>query len=328
MHRLLIKKTQNNTAWVFPGQSSQEIGMGLDLQAYPFARARLEQAQKILGWSVTEACQNKDKLSSTLYTQPCLYVIETLLADLMGKEGYKPTLVAGYSMGEYAAIYTAGALDFVTGLQIIKRRAELMQQSPKGKMVALIGCNQEQLAEKIIQTPNVWQMNDDLNVAIVSGSIQGVNSLIDKVNVRRVIPLNVSCAFHTPLMLKAAAEFQEILDSVVFEPIKIPVLSSIDLIPTLDITQVKNNLIRQIYYPVKWRAISLYLPSQGIKEVVEIGPGQDLVKQMKRNCPELTYRNVNSLNTLKNQTHNSKSESRHLLRHLPGVVITSGFCNF
>ena len=216
MVNLDIQKIKNNTAWVFPGQSSQKLGMGLDLLAYPFARAKFNQAEKILGWSVTEVCKDSKKLSRTLYTQPCLYVIETLLTELMFQEGYQPCLVAGYSLGEYPALYAAGAFDFERGLRLIKRRAELMDSSPTGKMVALIGFDREELKAKIANTPNVWLINDDLSIAIISGIPKGIQSLLDKVKVKRTISLKVSCAFHTPLMAKAAVEFQEILESVPF----------------------------------------------------------------------------------------------------------------
>ena len=299
MLNLHIQKIKNNTAWIFPGQSSQKVGMGLDLLAYSFARAKFKRAEEILGWSVTEVCQDPKKLSRTLYTQPCLYVIETLLAELVQKEGYKPSIVAGYSLGEYAAIHTAGAFDFETGLHLIKFRAQLMDRSPEGRMVALIGCNIKEVETQIRHTPNVWRMNDDLNIAIISGTIRGVKSLLDKVEAKRIVPLKVSCAFHTPLMAEAAAEFQEIIESVDFKQLTIPMISSTELVPTLDIASLKNSLIQQMYQPVRWRAISLLLATQGIKEVVEIGPGKDLIKQMQRNCPQFKFASVNNPNTPK-----------------------------
>ncbi len=292
MESLDIQKTKDNIAWVFPGQSSQKVGMGLDLLADPFAKARFQQAEQILGWSVPKVCQNKDKLYCTLYTQPCLYVVETILAELMRKEGSKPKLVAGYSLGEYAAMYTAGAFDFETGLYLIKRRGELMSCSPKGKMVALIGFEPDQLEQQILHTPNVWRGNDDLTVAIISGTCEAVESLLAKVEAKHVIPLNVSCAFHTPLMAAAAAEFEQILDSISFDSLEIPVLSSTELVPTVDIARLKKSLIQQIFQPVKWRAISLSIANQGIKEVVEIGPRKDLTKQMKRICSSLAFTSI------------------------------------
>ncbi len=305
MQQLHIQENRDNIVWVFPGQSSQRLGMGLDLLAEPFARSKFQQAEQILGWSVPEACQNKGKLSCTLYTQPCLYVVLTLLVELMRKEGSKPNLVAGYSLGEYAAMYGAGAFDFETGLHLIKGRAELMNRAPKGIMVALIGFEPEQLAQQIGQTPNVWRVNDDLTVAIISGTFKAVELLLTKVEAKRVIPLNVNCAFHTPLMITAALEFQQILESIPFDSLEVPVLSSTELVPTVEIGRLKKSLIRQMCQPVKWRAISLSIADQGIKEVVEIGPGKELIRQMKQICPSLAFTNVSNLSTVRNRMESS-----------------------
>ena len=292
MRNLYIQQTKNNTnntAWVFPGQSSQKLGMESELLVYPFAQTRFQQAEQILGWSVAEVCQHQDKLSRTLYIQPCLYVVETLLAELMKRKGYRPKVLAGYSLGEYAAIYAAGGFDFETGLQLIKHRAEIMNRAPKGRMVALIGFEPEQLGQQILHAPNVWRVNDDLTVAIVSGIPKAVESLVAKVKAKRAIPLNVDSAFHTPLMVGAAAEFEQILESISFNSLEVPVLSSTELVPTVEIARLKKSLIRQMFQPIKWRAISLSIAAQGIKKVVEIGPGKDLTKQMKRICPGLDF---------------------------------------
>ncbi|MEM1309290.1 MAG: acyltransferase domain-containing protein, partial [Cyanobacteria bacterium P01_H01_bin.153] len=101
------------TAWVFPGQGSQSVGMGADLMTHAAGKARLAIADDILGWSVQAICQSTDdKVSSTLYTQPCLYVLESLLVDLLREQGHEPDVVAGHSLGEYGALYAAGAFDF------------------------------------------------------------------------------------------------------------------------------------------------------------------------------------------------------------------------
>ncbi len=301
MQNLNLKKIKNNMAWVFPGQGSQKVGMGLDLLAYPFARARFQQARHILGWSVPEVCQNHDQLSSTLYLQPCLYVVETLMVELMRQQGYQPDLVAGYSLGEYAAIYAAGAFDFETGLHLIKRRAELINRAPQGSMVALIGFDPEQLEQQILHTPNVWRVNDDLTLAILSGTVTAVKSFLAKVEAKGVIPLKVNCAFHTPLIAEETAEFQQVLESTPFNSLEVPVLSSTELVPTVEIAQLKKSLIKQMFQPVKWRAISLSIATQGIKEVVEIGPGKNLIRQMKQICPGLAFTNVSNLSTVKNR---------------------------
>jgi len=201
------------TAWVFPGQGSQAIGMGVDLLDLPFAKVKFEQASQILGWDVLEICQSQDdKLSRTFYTQPCLYVVESILADLLIERGNTPNLVAGHSLGEYVALYAAKVFDFDAGLRLVQRRAELMDNAQGGTMAALIGFDREQLERQIQQTPNVVLANDNSPAQVViSGTPEAVQDVLAQVKVKRAVPLNVSGAFHSPLMAAAAAEFQEVL---------------------------------------------------------------------------------------------------------------------
>ena len=126
-------------AWLFPGQGSQAIGMGNYLGGLPLAETKLAEAEQILGWSVTQKCNGDEaELSQTLYTQPCLYVVESILTDLLKEKGYRPDFVAGHSLGEYSALYAAGVFDFATGLALVKQRAILMNEADGGKMAALI----------------------------------------------------------------------------------------------------------------------------------------------------------------------------------------------
>ena len=296
VNTLPFKRNKNIIAWVFSGQSSQKLGMGLDLLSHPFARTRFKQAQKILNWSVLEACQDKDKLTCTLYTQPCLYVVQILLIDLLKQNGAElPDLLAGYSLGEYAALYAAEVFDFETSLYLIERRAQIMHRAPKGKMAALVGFDEEQLEQQLQHTANVWRVNDSSTTAIISGTATAVESLLTEIEVRRIITLPVRNAFHTPMMTEATAEFLPILESTPFNRAKIPLLSSVELTPTVEPTQLKQNLIQQMTQPVRWQALSLSMVEQGVNKVVEIGPGKDIISQMKRICPELILTNISTI---------------------------------
>lgn len=285
------------TAWVFPGQGSQAIGMGADLATEAKAKIKFEQAKEILGWDVLKICQSKeDKLSHTIYTQPSLYVVETILADLIRERGDEPNLVAGHSLGEYVALYVAGVFDFESGLNLVKRRAELMDSAAGGMMAALIGFNREQLDAEIQQTDDVVLANDNSPTQVViSGTPTAVEELLGKVKAKRIVKLNVSGAFHSPLMAPAAAEFQEILASVSFSDAQIPVLSNVEPIPATDASLLKNRLQQQMTGNVRWREISLQLPEEGIDKVVEIGPGKVLTGLIKRICPNLVLENISSL---------------------------------
>ncbi len=284
----------NKTAWVFPGQGSQVLGMGMDLVDLPSSQDKFAQAEEILGWSLTEVCQSDtdEKLSRTLYTQPCLYVIESILADIM-REKEKPNLVAGHSLGEYTALYVAGVFEWSVGLRLVKRRAEFMDSAAGGMMAALMNFDPEQLEKVVADTPDVVVANDNSpNQVVISGTPEAVQAVMSQVKAKRAIPLKVSGAFHSPLMATAATEFQEILASVEFQQAFVPVLSNVEPVPSVDADVLKQRLIKQITSPVRWREISLALPANNIERVVEIGPGTVLTGLIKRTCSNLILENV------------------------------------
>ncbi len=285
------------TAWVFPGQGSQKVGMGIGLLDLPSAKAKFEQANEILGWSVTEICQSEEeKLSQTLYTQPCLYVVESILADEMFAHSFQPDLVAGHSLGEYVALYVAGVFDFETGLKLVKKRAELMNNVTGGQMAALMGFDQKQLEEELQQTPGVVLANDNNSAQVViSGTPEAVEILLGKVKTKRAVKLNVSGAFHSPLMESASREFQQILEFVEFVDAKVPIISNFEPTPSQDAETIKQRLYQQMTNGVRWRETSLEMEKQGIEKVIEIGPGKVLSGLIKRTCSGLKLVNVSNL---------------------------------
>jgi len=282
------------TAWVFPGQGSQVTGMGIDLLDIATAKEKFAQAEAILGWSVIDICQSDaEQLLRTLYTQPSLYVVETILADLVRERGHQPDLVAGHSLGEYTALYVAGVFDWSVGLQLVKRRAELMDSVSGGMMAALMNFDREQLDMVIAKIPDVVLANDNSpGQVVISGTPDGVHEVMSQVKTKRAIPLKVSGAFHSPLIAAAATEFQEILDAVEFLPANVPVVSNVEPVPTVDAEILKQRLIQQMTSSVRWREISLLLPTQGIEEVIEIGPGNVLTGLIKRTSPGLSLKNI------------------------------------
>ncbi|KYC36218.1 malonyl CoA-ACP transacylase [Scytonema hofmannii PCC 7110] len=283
------------TAWIFPGQGSQSLGMGIDLLNLPSAKEKFAQAESILGWSVVEICQtNEEKLSRTLYTQPCLYVVESILADIL-QEKYSPDLVAGHSLGEYIALYVAGVFEWSDGLRLVKHRAELMDSAAGGMMAALMNFDREKLEKAIDENLDVVLANDNgPTQVVISGTPEAVQAVMSQVKAKRAIALNVSGAFHSPLMAEVAAEFQHMLDSVEFQPAKMPVLSNVDPVPSTDPDVLKQRLKQQMTGGVRWREIALALPGNGIERVVEIGPGNVLTGLIKRTCSGLVLENIRS----------------------------------
>ncbi|AFY66884.1 ACP S-malonyltransferase [Geitlerinema sp. PCC 7407] len=284
------------TAWVFPGQGSQATGMGADLVDLPVGQAKLAIAEDILGWSVSEVCSSDDaQLSRTLYTQPCLYVIESILVDLLREKGHQPALVAGHSLGEYVALYTAGVFSFEAGLRLVQRRAELMDSTSDGKMAALIGFDREALDQQLQQTPGVVLANDNnAGQVVISGTPEAVAHIMATVKAKRAVPLNVSGAFHSPLMAPAATEFQQVLDSVTFQDAQVPVLSNVEPLPATDGSVLRDRLSRQMTGSVRWRELSLQLAAEGVDRVIEVGPGKVLTGLIKRTCGDIALENISS----------------------------------
>jgi len=282
------------TAWVFPGQGAQTVGMGADLT--DVAAATLAEAEQILGKSVLEIVQNQDLLNDTRYTQPCLYVVECALADLLIAQGQKPDIVAGHSLGEYSALYVAGVFDFAAGLQLVKRRALLMSEASEGAMAALMGFNRDELDAKIAETEGVVLANDNnASQVVISGTPEAVDEVVAGIKTKRAVKLNVSGAFHSPLMANAAKAFSSVLNDVPFNDAAIPVMSNVDPAPETSAAVLKERLAQQMTGSVRWREISLELPTQGVETVVEIGPGKVLTGLIKRTCKGLDLQNVASV---------------------------------
>jgi [acyl-carrier-protein] S-malonyltransferase len=290
----LSSLNKKQMAWVFAGQGSQVLGMGKDLATVPLAQDRLRKAEKILGWSVLEVCDQEAKLLQTKYCQPTLFVITSILADLLKLKKIYPDYLAGYSLGEYIALYEAGVFDFATGLKLLKQRAEIMEQAPSGKMVAIIGCDRIDLEQLVLNIPNVEIINDDLSQYIISGSHTAVVAVISKIEAKKIIPLSVSKPFHTQLMRPAELAYQQILNLVPFNTATIPVLSNSDPIPTTNPLLLKERLCKHMTQKIRWRETSLLLHQKGVKKIVEISPSCVLTSQLKRTKFDFSLQNITS----------------------------------
>ncbi|MCA2641459.1 MULTISPECIES: ACP S-malonyltransferase [unclassified Microcystis] len=286
------------TAWIFPGQGSQALGMIGDLAESALGQERLEIAERILGWSVLKKCQgDEETLSRTLYTQPCLFVVESILADLLQEKGHFPDLVAGHSLGEYSALYAARVFNFETGLNLVQNRSRLMDAAEGGKMAALMKFDRTSLETVINQTENVVIANDNsAEQVVISGTPEAVDLVLGQVKVKRVMPLKVSGAFHSPLMENAAIQFQQILELVNFRSAKVPVISNVNPSqPITDAEELKSYLIQQMTSSVRWREIILKLLDVGVEKAIEVGPGKVLTGLIKRTVPAIELENISQL---------------------------------
>jgi trans-AT polyketide synthase, acyltransferase and oxidoreductase domains len=272
------------TAYVFPGQGSQTIGMGAHLfDAFPEITA---QADEILGYSIKELCLNDParRLGLTQYTQPALYVVNALMYYQKLKEtGKAPDYVAGHSLGEYNALLAAGVFDFGTGLRLVKRRGELMSAAVGGAMAAVIGLSGDKVAEVLRDSGmtgiDIANYNTPTQVVIAGrqADIAGAQAVFEAAGVGMYIPLNVSGAFHSRYMAEAKALFQAFLEPFDFRQPAIPIVSNVTARP-YTATDLKRNLVEQITSSVKWTESIRYLLAQGDVMFEELGPGNVLTK--------------------------------------------------
>lgn len=285
---------------MFPGQGSQVTGMGQDLLDIPSAKEKFDQASDILGWSVSDRCNGDiETLSQTRYTQPCLYVVEAAIADALKAQGKTPDYVAGHSLGEYVALYAAGVFDFKTGLELVEKRATLMNEASGGKMAALIGFKRDELTAALDKTDGVSLANDNSSAQVViTGEPDAVDTIMANVKAKRAIPLAVSGAFHSPYMADAATEFNKILTDAPFTDATIPVLSNTEPTATTDATDLKTRLIAQMTGSVRWRETMANFAGDGVTEAIEIGPGKVLTGLLKREHKAIALTNITGANGL------------------------------
>ena len=268
--------------FMFPGQGSQSLGMGAGLfERYPDLVA---EADEVLGYSIRELCLKdpEDKLKRTDFTQPALYVVDSLsyLAKVED-EKIKPDFVIGHSLGEYAALYAAGALDFTIGLKLVQKRGALMNEATGGGMAAILGMTGDAvasaLAELGVGSIDVANFNAP-GQTVISGpkaDIEAFAPQLKEKGARRVVILPVSGAFHSRYMKPAANEFEAFLAQFSFNSLKTPCIANCSAQMYTD-DSIGSNLVRQIYSSVRWVETIKSLRGQGADTFIEIGPGSVL----------------------------------------------------
>ena len=278
-----------NTAFLFPGQASQKIGMGLDLfQRSELGKKYYDLANDILDCDIQDISFNgpEEILKQTKYTQPAIYVVSVILGKLLLDKGFTPTVAAGHSLGEYSALTIGGAFNFRTGLKLVKCRAESMQTAGEiqnGTMAAIIGLSDDEIKSICGSCSNgnvvVPANYNSPGQVVISGEVSAVHLAMNKATeagARNVIRLNVSGAFHSPLMTPAREALAEILNSIEIRDTIIPVYLNVSAKPVTKRSDIRNGLISQLEKPVLWNKTITTMNKNKINKYVEIGPGRVL----------------------------------------------------
>ncbi len=267
---------------MFPGQGSQTKGMGIELFSY--FPEQIKQADEILGYSVKELCLDdpQQQLNNTEYTQPALYIVEALSFLARISEEPPPNYLIGHSLGEYAALFAAGVFDFGTGLKLVKKRGELMAKASGGGMLAVINLAEDRIKSLLqangLDSIDFANFNSPKQI-VLSGpaaDIARANEILAQ-EALMCVPLKVSGAFHSRYMQSAADEFKQFMESFQFSPLQIEVIANITAEPYTN-ERAKENLVKQITYPVRWTDTIRYLKNQGERIFIEVGPGNVLTR--------------------------------------------------
>jgi [acyl-carrier-protein] S-malonyltransferase len=303
---------EHNTAFVFPGQGSQVVGMGRDIaEKYPVARRVFDDIDAALGYSISRLCFEgpEDQLKLTENTQPAILAVSSAMHAVLEEHGAtRRDLVAGHSLGEYSAIVSVGGLTPAEAATIVHLRGKFMQDAVPvgtGGMAALIGPSIEEvrsICEEAAQGEVVAVANINApGQIVIAGTKDGIDRAIAIAKgrgVRRALPLPVSAPFHCELMKPAEERLRPVLDDANLKDLWYAVISNVDASPIGTATAVRNALLRQVASPVRWVESVERMVAMGVKRFVEIGPGAVLTGLIKRIATDVELINVYDVKTL------------------------------
>jgi [acyl-carrier-protein] S-malonyltransferase len=287
------------TAFLFPGQGAQSVGMGRDVsEKYNAAAAVFEKADKILGYSVSDICFNgpEDKLNSTVFSQPAIFTMSAAVLEVIrsiAADSAKPDVCAGLSLGEYTALYAAGRISFEDGLKLVQKRGEAMQEAADasdGGMVSVLKLDDDKL-EQVISEASQGELLTAANFncpgqIVLSGSTgacERAAKLAEQYGALKAVTLKVAGAFHSSMMQPAADKLAEALkDCDIAESSQVPVIANVNAEYYTDAASVRDGLCRQLTQSVLYQKCVERLIADGCENFYEIGPGRVLTGLMKK----------------------------------------------
>jgi len=313
--------TSTPVAWIFPGQGSQVVGMGKELaDRYESAARVFEEANEAVGVDLRALCFNgpQDELDRTANTQPAL--VATSIAAMRAAEEAsggplpEPTVVLGHSLGEFSALVAGGALALADAVRLVRTRGELMQTAdPVGAMAAVIGVDAYAVARALIGTHVVVANDNAPGQVVISGpraELARAAEDLKNIGAKRVIPLRVSAAFHSPAMQTAAPRLRQAIDVTPFRALRYRLIANVDAKVHEHAREMPGLLEKQVWSPVQWVASVKRAHAEGASAFVEFGPGNVLTGLVKRILPDVMTGNVSDESTLRQSLPLLKGDTR------------------
>ncbi|MCK6617702.1 MAG: ACP S-malonyltransferase [Cyclobacteriaceae bacterium] len=283
-------------AYIFPGQGAQFSGMGKDLyESNPKAKFYFDKANEVLGFNITQTmfAGTADELKQTKITQPAIFIHSVAVA--LSSDSFQPDMVAGHSLGEFSALVANRSLGYEDALALVYKRAMAMQKACEmtpSTMAAVLGLDDNVVEEVCASVQGEVVVAANYNCPgqlVISGSIKGVELASEKLKAagaKRVLPLQVGGAFHSPLMEPARKELAAAIEATAFHKPVCPVYQNVNAMPASDVDTIKKNLVAQLTAPVRWTQSVQQMVKDGAKTFIECGPGKVLQGLVKKIAPE------------------------------------------